>query len=539
MKSTAEAAGSISKAFEVLRAFVDAQDKWGVRELASGLDLPRSTVHRMLATLRDYGILDYRDMERKYQLGSEFFRLASAGSRRNEYMRAAIPLLRDLSRDCGEDAWFALYDASKARVVYSSEQVSSQLMRPHVPNGHEQSLTEGAAGIAVLAMLDEPSRRRAMRLAGTSSVLDIEGEIAKVRKQGYSVLKDEELDAVVIAAAAGDASGNPVGSLVVVVPAHDDSAKRRKPIGKLVASTALRITERLSTRFLGGARSGSWSTSGAIISEMLQDQNLELSMMLSPGGAVSNLDKLGRGLASYALTTEGSLQAASARTKRNSENVVSNLRTVMRLFERHLHIVTRPGIRIDGVTDLVDLRICAGRADHSSVLVLEQLLAVAGVKLSQIERKGLLLDLEFSEALRQLQAGSIDVLLWLGVKGLEFAKSVEKMPGTTLVRLSDSVLQSMIEANPGYAVGTLAPTLYPLWLGAPLRTLVDPTVLVCSQKRPAEEVYDVTKTLFEGRARLTQKLAAYRRLDADFAASAPTVPLHPGASRFFDGIVTR
>ncbi|QIK71643.1 helix-turn-helix domain-containing protein [Propioniciclava coleopterorum] len=48
---------TVSRALKVLRAFSEENPSWGVTELANELDLDKSQVHRLLATLTRYGFV--------------------------------------------------------------------------------------------------------------------------------------------------------------------------------------------------------------------------------------------------------------------------------------------------------------------------------------------------------------------------------------------------------------------------------------------------------------------------------------------------
>src|SRR5437899_7817566 len=88
---------SVAKALATLRAFVDGQEQWGVRELAAALAEPPSTMHRLLASLRADGFVRYDRVRQKYSAGPEFVRLSAAVLHRDSLRQAALPLLRQLT----------------------------------------------------------------------------------------------------------------------------------------------------------------------------------------------------------------------------------------------------------------------------------------------------------------------------------------------------------------------------------------------------------------------------------------------------------
>ena len=529
-----EPVGSVSKAFDVLRAFVDGQDHWGVRELAPVLDLPRSTVHRMLLRLRADGILRYDEKRKKYELGFEFFRLSAAGQQRDEPTRAAKIALRELAASSSEAVWFSRFDPNRLSVACVAEEISTQIVRPSAPIAREQTLIESAIGLSVLAFMDRTSFANAMASLGAQSTKDLQAILEKFKRQGYASSRDRDSGAMILASPVYGQGHTVVGSLAVVTPMHRFNTANESTLSVLLIAAAKRLSYRLGVRILGGSRSGTWHDAMATISELLHRHDPELSLVPTLGGGSRNLEDLGRGLASYALTTAGSLYEAS-QGKGPFDGAINNLRTVMSLSELHLHIVLRPGVQFCKVSDFVGLRICPGEEGYASARLFDEMLKAGRVARSRVEREGAIVYLDMPEAKRQLQAGAIDAIVWLAGAGGPFAKDIDAWKEFTLMSLPHNTLMQLIGSNCGYRVGTISPDLYPGWLGRVLETLIDPTVLVCSENCPDEEVYEVAKTVFEGRDQLALISPAYDRLDVTFATGDPVVPLHPGAKRYFMG----
>ena len=68
---------SVTNAVRALKAFSSSNPEWGVTDLARHLDLGKSTVHRILSTLTDEGMLEQSTETGKYRLGLVVFDLAA------------------------------------------------------------------------------------------------------------------------------------------------------------------------------------------------------------------------------------------------------------------------------------------------------------------------------------------------------------------------------------------------------------------------------------------------------------------------------
>ena len=69
---------SVTNAARLLKAFSSADREWGVSDLARRLELGKSTVHRLLVTLTEEGMLEQNPRLAATALGWSMFDLAAA-----------------------------------------------------------------------------------------------------------------------------------------------------------------------------------------------------------------------------------------------------------------------------------------------------------------------------------------------------------------------------------------------------------------------------------------------------------------------------
>jgi DNA-binding IclR family transcriptional regulator len=99
----------------VLRRLADYPRGVGLEQLARDVDLPKSSLHRALASLCRAGLADH-DERGSYRLGLEFVRLAFAYYEQLDRRQLVGPLLQSLADRFGETAHYAELDG--AEVVY-------------------------------------------------------------------------------------------------------------------------------------------------------------------------------------------------------------------------------------------------------------------------------------------------------------------------------------------------------------------------------------------------------------------------------------
>jgi TRAP-type uncharacterized transport system substrate-binding protein len=75
----------------------------------------------------------------------------------------------------------------------------------------------------------------------------------------------------------------------------------------------------------------------------------------------------------------------------------------------------------------------------------------------------------------------------------------------------------------------------------PVRTLGAVTILVTNKDLPDELVYQITKSLWEGREELIKVKDIWNQVVLEDALLGAAIPVHPGAQRYYDekGVVKK
>jgi len=529
-----DSVAAVAKALDTLRAFVDGQNEWGVRELGVSLGLPSSTIHRLLSTLKAEGFLRQEPAEQKYTVGFEFTRLAAAIMQRHGLNQAASGIMREISEQTGESVWLALYDETRHRIAYIAESESSHVSRYFAPLGREEGLTDGACGIAILAAL--PAQVGRDVLDGLARPIQPEVLLAldAARHAGYATLRSTEVgSAMTVAAPIRDAQGQAVGSLGIVVPLHRFGEGQAQRLGDLAKQACWRISVRLGARFLGGSSSGTWGDAVGLINQLLKLHMPAISVAPALGGGTRNLEALGRGLGAYALTTSSSLHDAYHGRGRFPAPM-RNLRAIMNMSELHWLTIARSELLVRASADLVGLRISPGEQGFSTAQIFDDLMQILRELPGSRRKPPSAFYLDYPEGKRQFEAGAIDALCWLS--GLEnpLLRDLELGGKARLHLLEADVIDRLVRQNPGYHASRIPQSAFPRWLDADATALAVHTVLVCTDDRPEDEVFEFARALFGHREALAQMSSVYRSLDAEFATRSLTAPPHAGAARFFE-----
>ncbi len=242
----------IGRAFTILSWMARRDDgPWGVRELAKGVGMNPSTVHRLLGLLEEEGLVRQEAEGSRYGVGDELLRLAWTAAGTNPIERAALPHMQVLVAESGETATFGLYDPVRRQTCVVAVVESDEPFR-YVTRLHEwRDLHTGASGRAVMAFLPDDVRAEVIertRLAPATehtitSPEALERSLATVRDRGYAFSQEERrLGGVGIAAPVFGAGGRVAGEVGVSVPTQRFIPGDEDRLAALVRACAERIS---------------------------------------------------------------------------------------------------------------------------------------------------------------------------------------------------------------------------------------------------------------------------------------------------------
>jgi DNA-binding IclR family transcriptional regulator len=205
---------SVSKALQILELLASEKREIALTEISDKLGWPKSTVHGLLATLRDYRFVDQSLQNGRYNLGVRLFELGHLVGRNWNVRSVALPLMRQLNRQYGEMVQLATEEGGE--VLYIEKLESTHVMRIMSETGARLPIHCSALGKALLAyksqaeirwILEKSGMPRMTRRTITDSE-QMERELATVRAQGYAVDDREIMDGLrCIAAPIRDSEG--------------------------------------------------------------------------------------------------------------------------------------------------------------------------------------------------------------------------------------------------------------------------------------------------------------------------------------------
>ncbi|MFV0333866.1 MAG: IclR family transcriptional regulator [Tropicimonas sp.] len=238
------------KMMAVLNCFTRTQGHLTISEIMERTGLPRTTVHRIVASLRDVALLDQDGRRQSYRLGLQMFYFGSVVIANLDLNTHAHPHILELHQLTGEIVHLHIFDGSHM-VCIEREEMDEQRLTTLTTIEAAPTYCTGV-GKAFLAFqggeLTERIAREESFTARTAKTIctlpELEAELARIREQGYAIDDEEnEIGIRCIGAPIRDSRGRVFAAISV------SSTTERMPMSRVagLAPVVVRTAGKIST----------------------------------------------------------------------------------------------------------------------------------------------------------------------------------------------------------------------------------------------------------------------------------------------------
>jgi DNA-binding IclR family transcriptional regulator len=215
---------SVDRAIRILKALAGGPGRLGVSDLSARLGLAKGTVHGLLRTLQEHGLVEQHAESDKYQLGPELLKLSNRYLDLNELRSRSLAWSELLATRAEEAVRVGALHADRMLIVHHVFRPDASLQILEV--GEVLPLHATALGKAVLAYLPDEVRGDLVgadlpKLTGhtLSTVRALGKELELTRDRGYAVEREEAvLGEAGVAAPIFDRRAEPIGAVGVAGP---------------------------------------------------------------------------------------------------------------------------------------------------------------------------------------------------------------------------------------------------------------------------------------------------------------------------------
>lgn len=242
---------SVLKAIDILQIFTTDEPRLTLAQISHRLELPKSTAHNLLNTLRSRGFIEKTD-DGQYALGTEIIALTQAVRVNVELRDRAAPLLRELADASQLSAYLTIFDSDDSLYIYAVESPHRLLARTAV--GDRVPLHCTSLGKAILSRLPEQEVEGIVSRAGLQSfseatITDLDAlyeALERTRERGYAIDEGEhEEGTYCVGAPILNAKEDVIGACSVSGTDPEIVDRRLSELSSQVMYTAQEISRRM------------------------------------------------------------------------------------------------------------------------------------------------------------------------------------------------------------------------------------------------------------------------------------------------------
>mgnify|MGYP001825187481 CR=1 FL=1 len=208
----------ISRAANILRALAQSSGGMSLGQIARQVNLPRSTVQRIVAALVTEGYVVSDGGSGGIRLGPEIHSLAQAAA--GDLKERLRPVMRSIASTTGETVDLAIL--KRGRMHFIDQIVGTHRLRTVSSIGESFPLTTTANGKAALGCLDQTEAARLVLAeleteGADSRLMDVLADVESIRAGSLAIDEDEHTEGIsAIGFALHDATGDVVAISVPV-----------------------------------------------------------------------------------------------------------------------------------------------------------------------------------------------------------------------------------------------------------------------------------------------------------------------------------
>ena len=121
LSNTTSPVSSLLKAVSILQCFSYDEPELGISDIVRKVEMPRTTVHRILSTLLRTGLLTRQNNVGKYRIGPALYTMGSLYLVTTDILAAAEPVTELLNELTGEAVKISVFDRGNVIVIKKEE----------------------------------------------------------------------------------------------------------------------------------------------------------------------------------------------------------------------------------------------------------------------------------------------------------------------------------------------------------------------------------------------------------------------------------
>lgn len=252
LSNTTKPMTSLLKAVSILQCFSYDEPELGIADIVRKVEMPRTTVHRILSTLLKTKLLERESNRGMYRIGPALYMMSSLYLGTTDILTAAEPVTKLLNELTGEYVILSVFD--RGNIVVIKKEESRHGFRYHHTVGTILPAYASAMGKAFLSELSEseldslyPNENFKLLTSKTiATKAQLKKELEQIRTTGVSYDFEGNTEGLsCVGCVMRDATGKAVAAMSIGGPSHTFTEERKHQLGKLNKMGASLISYRL------------------------------------------------------------------------------------------------------------------------------------------------------------------------------------------------------------------------------------------------------------------------------------------------------
>ncbi len=279
-----------------------------------------------------------------------------------------------------------------------------------------------------------------------------------------------------------------------------------------------------------GGTTGTYYAFTTAVGQILGTDNYKFEI-LSTGGSQVNIEMIEDGDIKMAIVQNDVMNYAYNGTN-GFETPITSFSAVACVYPEVCQLIATKASGITSVADLAGKNVAVGDIGSGVYYNATQILAAAGLDIDTDINK---ITASFGDSATQLKDGSIDAAFITAGTPTTAITELATSTDVVVVELGEDVIANLQEQYSFYAKHEMTDKDY-AFVTEPVNTVSIMATFVVSNDMPEEQVYEITKGLWEKVAGNTSIHPRAAQMDIANATAVGAVPLHPGAQRYYEEV---
>lgn len=272
---------------------------------------------------------------------------------------------------------------------------------------------------------------------------------------------------------------------------------------------------------------GNYNSLGKALSQTLQKDPYKINVEVkTTAGSAANIRLLSQDYLELAIAQSDVIDEMYAGTL--DTQAMKGYSAIASLYPEPVQIVVRADSGIASVSDLAGKKVSVGEADSGTQKNAAQILQAYGLTSNMLTVQ----NMTYAEASKALGDGSIDAMFCTAGAP---AQVITDLSGTTPVSLVpiEGQQSDLLTGAYGFYAKAVIPAGTYKGQDSDVTTLAVMSVLLASDKTPADKIYTITGALFKEKTALNDVVPVEFNLQEQKAVESVTIPFHPGAAQYY------